>query len=198
MKYSSRMIAFYSNSTATFNPSFDLFARCGDVHPMPGPQATTSEHHSKLSLKLLNARSLVNKLVDFQASIYANSVDIVIVTETWLTSAILDHEILPSCYDVYRRDRGEDKRGGGVLIAIKNGVASARRTDLETNCELVVVEVTRPGATSFLLVDFIVPRRQMVNICWRLRTFWQMPNEAQLPFTSVVILIFLISSGIFK
>ena len=141
MEYSRRRIAFYSNSTATFNPSFDLLAHCSDVHPMPGPQATTSEHHSKFSLMLLNARSLVNKLVDFQASIYANSVDIVIVTETWLTSAILDHEILPSCYDVYRRDRGEDKRGGGVLIAIKNDVASTRRTDLETNCELVVVEV---------------------------------------------------------
>ena len=148
MKHSRRRIAFYSNST------FDLLARCGDVYPMPGLQATTSYHHSKLSLMLLNARSLVNKLVDFQASIYANSVDIVIITETWLTSAILDHEILPSYYDVYRRDRGEDKRGGGVLIAIKNGVASARRTDLETNCELVVVEVNPSRGNKFLVGGF--------------------------------------------
>lgn len=100
MKYSRRRIAFYSNSIATFNPCFDLLARCGDVHPMSGPQATASVHHSELSLMLLNARSLVNKLVDFQASIYASGVDIVIVTETWLTAAILDHEILLSCYDV--------------------------------------------------------------------------------------------------
>ena len=85
MKYSRRRTAFYSNSIATFNPSFDLLARCGDVHPMQGPQTTTSEHHSTFSLMLLNARSLVNKLVDFQASLYANSVDIVIVTETWIT-----------------------------------------------------------------------------------------------------------------
>ena len=63
----------------------DLLARCCDVHLMPGLHATTSEHHSKLSLMFLNSRSLVNKLVDFQASIYANSVDIVIVTETWLS-----------------------------------------------------------------------------------------------------------------
>lgn len=84
MKYSRRRIAFYSNSIATFNPSFDLLARCGDVHPMSGPQATASVHHSELSLMLLNARSLVNKLVDFQASIYASGVDIVIVTEIGL------------------------------------------------------------------------------------------------------------------
>ena len=91
MNYFRRRIAFYSNSTATFNPSFNLLARCGDVHPMPGPQATTSKHYSKLSVMLLNARSLVNKLVDFQASTYASDVDIIIVTETWLTAAILDH-----------------------------------------------------------------------------------------------------------
>jgi hypothetical protein len=65
---------------------------------------------------LLNACSLVNKLMDFQASIYSSNVGIVVVTETWLTSAILDHEILPSCYDIYRRDRGEDRRGGGVRM----------------------------------------------------------------------------------
>ena len=125
MKYSRRRIAFYSYSATTFNPSFDLHACCGDVHPMPGPQATTSKHYSKLSLMLLNARSLVNKLVDFQASIYASDVDIIIVTETWLMAAILDHKILPSCYDVYRHDRGEDKRGGGVLIAIIKGSPSS-------------------------------------------------------------------------
>ena len=85
MKYSRRRIAFYSNSIATFNPCFaDLLARCGDVHPMSGPQATASVHHSELSLMLLNACNLVNKLVDFQASIYASGVDIVIVTEIGL------------------------------------------------------------------------------------------------------------------
>ena len=125
MKYSRRRIAFYSYSNAMFNPSFNLLACCGDVHPIPGPQATTSEHYSKLSLMLLNAHSLANKLVDFQASIYASDVDIIIVTETWLMAAILDHKILPSCYDVYRHDRGEDKRGGGVLIAIIKGSLSS-------------------------------------------------------------------------
>ncbi|XP_068703977.1 uncharacterized protein [Montipora foliosa] len=157
MKYSRRSTAFYSKTTVTFNPSFDLLARCGDVHPLPGPQATTSEHHSKLSLMLLNARSLVNKLVDFQASIYANSENIVIVFETWLTSAILDHEILPSGYVVYRRDRGNDKRGGRVLIAIKNDVASARRTDLESNCELVVMEVNPSRGNKFLVSGLYRP-----------------------------------------
>ena len=156
MKYFKKRMAFYPNSTATFNPSLDLLVRCGDIHPMPGPQNTTNKPHSKLSLMLLNARSLVNKLIDFQASIYSKSVDIIIVSETWLTSAILNHEILPSCYSVYRRDR-EDRRGGGVLIAIKSDIYSVRRTDLETNCELVVVEVNPSKGNKFLVCGFYRP-----------------------------------------
>ena len=61
------------------------------------------------------------------------------------------------CYDVYRRDRGQDKRGGGVLIAIRNDVASARRTDLETDCELVVVEVDPSRGSKFLVGGFYCP-----------------------------------------
>ena len=66
MKYSRRRIAFYSYSNAMFNLSFNLLAGCGDVHPMPGPQATTSEHYSKLSLMLLNAHSLSTSLLIFK------------------------------------------------------------------------------------------------------------------------------------
>lgn len=44
--------------------------------------------------------------------------DRVIGTETWLSSATYDTEIIPSelGYNVYRRDRGS--RGGGVLIIV--------------------------------------------------------------------------------
>ena len=120
-KFLTRRIAFYPNTTATFNPSLDLLICCGDVHPMPGPRASSvRQRTSNLSVMLINARSLRNKLTDFQDSIYSNDVDILVITEIWLTPAILDHEVFPSGYSVYRCDREEDRRGGGVLIAIKD------------------------------------------------------------------------------
>ncbi len=73
--------------------------------------------------------------------VYLKDCDIVVVCETRLTSAVLDAEILPYGYDIYRRDRYGDKRGGGVLIAVKNGLESRRRRHSETNCELVVCEI---------------------------------------------------------
>ena len=156
-KFLTRRIAFYPNTTATFNPSFDLLICCGDVHPMPGPRASLRQRTSNLSVMLLNARSLRNKLTDFQASIYSNDVDILVITETWLTPAILEHEVLPSGYSVYRRDREEERRGGGILIAIKDNIPSICRWDIETNCELVVVEVNLTRANKFFIYGFHRP-----------------------------------------
>lgn len=47
------------------------------------------------------------------------------LTETWLSSEITDGEVLPDSNDyiIYRRDR-DDRRGGGVLLAIKKHITS--------------------------------------------------------------------------
>ncbi|PFX15231.1 putative RNA-directed DNA polymerase from transposon X-element [Stylophora pistillata] len=51
----------------------------------------------------------------------------------------------------------EDRRGGGVLIAIRDNMSSLRRRDIETNCELVVAEVNPTKANKFLLYGFYRP-----------------------------------------
>ena len=108
----------------------------------------------ELSFILLNARSLNNKLQDFQAMVYSKDLDIVIVTETWLTPTVLDKEILPRDYDIYRRDRPTDRRGGGVLVAIKSDIQNKRRADLESNCELVDCEVHPAEGNTFIVCRF--------------------------------------------
>jgi hypothetical protein len=53
-----------------------------------------------LSCCLLNARSLCNKLIEFQALVFGNNLDFIAVTET---PDIKDCEILPgNQYTVYR------------------------------------------------------------------------------------------------
>ena len=47
------------------------------------------------------------------------------------------------------------EEGGGVLIAIKDNIPSIRRRDLETNCELVVVEVNPTKANKFFIYGFL-------------------------------------------
>lgn len=71
------------------------------------------------------------------------------LSETWLNSAVSDAEIsLSRSHDIYRRDR--PTRGGGVLLAVNSKLKSRRRFDLETNCEVIWIEVA--SASSKLLL----------------------------------------------
>ena len=56
----------------------------------------------------------------FQSYVYSSDFDVICLTETWLSDFIYDQEILPTNYNIYRRDR--PSRGGGVLIAIKDTI----------------------------------------------------------------------------
>ena len=49
-----------------------------------------------------------------------------------------------SKYKIHHRDRLTGS-GGGVLVAIRNGINNVREVDLETDCEVVWVRVTARG-----------------------------------------------------
>ena len=83
----------------------------------------------------MNTRSIVNKLAQFHSLIYSEDYDIIAITETWLSENVLDHEIIPTGYTIYRKDRSS--RGGGVMLAVKNSIPSHALdtpTELETLC----------------------------------------------------------------
>jgi len=69
---------------------------------------------------MLNARSLVNKFDLFQSVVCNNDPDIIGVTESWCSSAIIDSELSLTGYDLFRRDRKSQNRGGGVLLCVKS------------------------------------------------------------------------------
>lgn len=80
---------------------------------------------------------MCNKRDDLSSVIDTCSADVVLLTETWLSSAIHDFEILhcEAGYKIYRSDR-TGSRGGGVLIAVRDTfISSAIMVD--TNLEFV-------------------------------------------------------------
>lgn len=65
-----------------------------------------------------NARSLNNKISEFFVSASTSNVDVIALTETWLTSTVLTSEIIDNnLYTVYQCDRDFNAvgvtRGGG-------------------------------------------------------------------------------------
>ena len=81
--------------------------------------------------------------------IYSKSISLFCITETWLHENILDNEIIPPGYKIYRRDR--KSRGGGILIAIDESIISRIVTSHPT-IELLAIEVeTTPKMTVICL-----------------------------------------------
>ena len=102
----------------------------------------------------------ITKLLEFQAYIFQNTPDIVILNETWLKSCINDKKIIPGdAYKIFRKDlsclshppdpqnSNKFKRnGGGVLIAIKNSLNLCPK-EIKTTCkaEILSIELTLPN-----------------------------------------------------
>ena len=66
----------------------------------------------------------------------------IVVTETHLTSGILDAEITIPGYCIYRADRDESRTHGGVAIYVREDLSSNLET-VHSNavCETLVVKV---------------------------------------------------------
>ena len=131
-KFLASRFRYYPNSDASFN-----------VERNPGPSngsksssITPSKQHESLTFIMQNVRSLKsfqldnltncreNKLSCFQDIVLLNQFDVIALTETWLNNSITDYEVIPNGYQIFRKDRSTGKRGGGVLLAVKDSIST--------------------------------------------------------------------------
>jgi len=57
---------------------------------------------------------------DLEAWAYDMDPDIIGVTESWAHPEVFDGELTLPGYDLFRKDRLLDRRGGGVLLYVKS------------------------------------------------------------------------------
>ena len=79
----------------------------------------------------------------------------ILLTETFLDGNILDSEIVSGPYLVFRKDR--NRHGGGVMLIIRDNIPVVRRNDLETDCELLWVEITASSRQYLIGVVYCPP-----------------------------------------
>lgn len=84
-------------------------------------------------------------------------IDILCLTETWLTNGVFNNELLPEDYSIYRRDR-ESQRGGDVLIAIRN-VFKSKLLFTHPSLELITVEIFVSPKVIHLCCVYLPPNR---------------------------------------
>ena len=118
---------------------FDLnnSANENHIHNLPA-NYTTKQNGLKQTLPcfpniwLSNIRGgLVSKVDEITNILTTNRVDIGAVTESWLHEGIDTQLIQVPGYNVYRRDRGDGRSGGGVLVYVKNDQPCVPISDLQ-------------------------------------------------------------------
>ena len=99
---------------------------------------------SVLKCLLLNACSIRNKINELEVHINNEELDIIAVTETWLTEDVLDSELLIPGFTLYRKDRFNvrDAKGGGVLVYINSQLVSIAVDKLNSKeCESLFIQI---------------------------------------------------------
>lgn len=94
---------------------------------------------------MINARSLVNKLSEFELFITSHSYPAVVaVTETFFVAKLTDTIVCPSGYTVFRKDRNGP--GGGVALFVRSDLAASSvdestEQSFSSTVELVAVDI---------------------------------------------------------
>ncbi|XP_028413970.1 uncharacterized protein LOC114536830 [Dendronephthya gigantea] len=145
-----------------------LILLANDVEINPGPIEITRTFNN-LKVLYLNARSIksfvtvdnnvsnkVCKITLLEHLVHENDYEVICICETWLNKTVLDSELLPG-FNIFRKDRN-GKIGGGVLIAVKEGLQATRRCDLERDdAEFVVVQLNKANNSSVILYTYYRP-----------------------------------------
>ena len=146
----------------------------------PGPKSKVTYNDNKgISVFYQNVQGLIpfgsltdqypildsKKIFELHAYIYKTNPDVIILNETWLKPSILNTEILPNDYNVYRLDRSLQshpidplnlnkfrRNGGGVLIAVNNKLTlQSKLIPVKCAAELLAVELTLPDCTKVII-----------------------------------------------
>lgn len=119
---------------------------------------TASPRSPPMKVVHINFQSLREKKSQFFSFVELNKPDIIVGTETWLTKDMFDSEYFPPelGFTVYRRDRIGQK-GGGVIILVKSHLSSEERSEYNSDCENLWVQLNLVGSKSVLIGAYYKP-----------------------------------------
>ena len=118
------------------------FAPVSSSNNNPNPYCNPFE----ISMIIMNCQSIVPKKVEVGCIVDSVKPDVLIATETWLSTSISSSEFFPLGYNVYQKDRQDGY--GGVLLPQKS-IYSSHQLALDTNCEIIACQLEVPNNPSF-------------------------------------------------
>ncbi len=98
-----------------------------------------------------NVNRLYNKLDSVRELLLETSLDILSISESWLTPNVLDSEVYIDGYSAVRKDRNSTQ----IIVYIRNGINYTMRSDLMSDgVESVWIQVNRQKCKTLVVGSF--------------------------------------------
>lgn len=98
-------------------------------------------------------------------------IEIVVLVETWLNDSILDTELVPPSFNIFRKDRdllaSQKSDGGGVAILVRNSIKAVRMEKYESRDEMLCVKLEGANSQNIILCGAYIPPRADSEILGR-------------------------------
>ena len=137
------------------------------VHQPSGASSKPDVTNEGIKVGVINTRSIRNKVIDFQEMILDNSLDLIAVTETWLTDEdyITPGEMCPLKYDIIHTPRQAGKGGGVALVHNEHlHITQCNTRDNFHSFELVEATLVSNSETFRIIVIYRPPPSQSNNL----------------------------------
>ncbi|XP_055632454.1 uncharacterized protein LOC129772945 [Toxorhynchites rutilus septentrionalis] len=153
--FSSPDTALNSSSITVISPSASITSQSNVL---------SFNRHQKIVVYYQNVGGINRNVDDFRLSVSDQCYDIVVLTETWLDSRTLSHQMFGEDYEVFRCDRNADNsrkaRGGGVLVVVNSRLEARAVDNQKWIClEQMWTAITLGDRTLFLCALYIPPDR---------------------------------------
>ena len=119
-----------------------------------------------LTVAHLNINRLLGKMDSVRELLSEFPLDIFTVSETWLSSHILDEELKIDGYSFVRKDREntEKTQGGGLIVYVRDGINFSERDNISNGgIEDIWIEVKRDKCKNLLVGSFYRPPDQNLD-----------------------------------
>ena len=147
------------------------------------PSQASKRHNALVSLCVLNARSVSNKAVAINDYIRTSDIDILCVTETWITDETpraTINALVPDGYSLLHCSRPDGRRGGGVALMHKSSLRTSMISQTTTrtfsqfehieckvflsDCVLSLVTIYRPPPSAQLGLNSAAFITELTNL----------------------------------
>ena len=144
------------------NSNDTSFTTCSDFNPNHCSTPTTTskrDKHRGRPLRFINVnfQGLFGKRAETCELLERTKPDILIGSETWLKPEVNDNELSFTGYNIFRKDRASNQRGGGVLIAVKQDLQCMQVDSLGTDCEILWVKILTKTQKPIYICAFYRP-----------------------------------------